>query len=296
VKSKEGFFTRADGGTLFLDEIGETPGNIQGMLLRTLAEGTVIPVGGSDERKVDVRIVAATDANIEEGGLDGTFRAALLHRLAGYEIRVPPLRERREDIPRLAVHFLETELEKIGETWRLIPQSMSRKLWFPCKLMLDLYRSDWPGNIRQLSNVIRQLVISSRGMEVLQVDDTVTRLFGAVPVLTKLRKKRATGSGRIVVNPDGTTAPQVDAEDLYKALVENEYEVAPAAQQLNMPRSSFYERLKRDPRFRIAKDILRAEIEEALGLSGGDIQAAARHLRISRRALLIRMRDFGIPT
>src|SRR5690606_584647 len=111
----DGVFVRADGGTLFLDEIGEAPPEVQPALLRALEEGEVWPVGAARARSVSVRVGAATDADLSARIADGRFRAPLLHRLAGYVIHLPPLRERRDDIPRLLVHFLRRELAAAGE-------------------------------------------------------------------------------------------------------------------------------------------------------------------------------------
>jgi two-component system nitrogen regulation response regulator GlnG len=114
-RRRAGYFERADSGTLFLDEIGVAPPEIQVLLLRTLESGEVQPVGSETAQRVDVRVVAATDANLETAVADGRFRAPLLHRLRGYEIRLPPLRERRDDVGRLLVHFLRQELAAMGE-------------------------------------------------------------------------------------------------------------------------------------------------------------------------------------
>ncbi|MCC7538346.1 MAG: sigma-54-dependent Fis family transcriptional regulator, partial [Deltaproteobacteria bacterium] len=177
-----GLFERAHGGTLFLDEIGETPPEIQAMLLRTLETGKVLAVGDRTEKTVDVRLIAATDADLEASTRSGAFRAALLHRLSGFVIHVPPLRQRREDIALLTVAFLANELRAIGEPERLrAPVEPGRTTpgapWFPASLMARLHRCDWPGNVRQLRNVVRQLVISSRGQPTLREDASVTAIL-----------------------------------------------------------------------------------------------------------------------
>src|SRR5215217_3178774 len=109
-RDREGFFRAAHGGTLFLDEVGEAPPEVQAALLRVLETGEVYPVGGHTPIAVQVRLVAATDAELEERIRDGRFKAPLLHRLSGYEVRLPPLRERREDIGLLFHHFAREEL------------------------------------------------------------------------------------------------------------------------------------------------------------------------------------------
>lgn len=292
-----GLFERADRGTLFLDEIGETPSNIQAMLLRTLAEGTIMPVGGTEERTIDVRIIAATDANIEQGAADGTFRAALLHRLTGYEIRVPPLRERREDIPRLAVFFLEKELAEIGETWRLVPQNMSRGLWFPPELMIRLFRHDWPGNVRQLGNVVRQLVISSRGMAELHVDDSVSRTLSEGPTRKSHTSLAAEHRDRAALRsprPAPRETRKLTDQEIYDALSACKWHVGPAAELLGIPRSTLYKLIERHPLIRKAKDISAEEIEECLSTCNGDIDRMADMLRVSPHGLRLRINELGM--
>ena len=170
VKDREGFFRAAHDGSLFLDEVGEAPPEVQVMLLRVLETSEIFPVGERTPVKVDVRLIAATDAQLEQQIQDGRFKAPLLHRLAGYEIRVPPLRERREDIGLLFHHFAREELESIGEVWRLKPDDSSTEPWLPAPLAARLVRFGWPGNIRQLRNITRQLIIGSRGHGLLRLD------------------------------------------------------------------------------------------------------------------------------
>ncbi len=175
-RDHDGFFLRATGGTLFLDEIGETPSDIQVMLLRVLETGEITPVGATRSKRVDVRLIAATDADLERLTRDGRFRLPLLHRLAGYELALPPLRKRRDDIARLFMHFLSKELETLGEGWRLEGHGRG-EAWLPASLMTRLVKYSWPGNVRQLRNVARQLVISSRGADALRIDHMVERLL-----------------------------------------------------------------------------------------------------------------------
>ncbi|MEM1182824.1 MAG: sigma 54-interacting transcriptional regulator [Acidobacteriota bacterium] len=179
-RRRSGFFVEAHGGTLFLDEIGETPSAIQPMLLRTLETHRVRPVGAEKEESVDVRILAATDAHLEDAIEAGEFRAPLLHRLSGYEIRIPPLRDRREDIPRLLLHFLRIELEAIGEAWRL-DEPPAKRPWLPATLVARFVDFDWPGNIRQLRNAARQLLISNRGAARLRLSRELEELFDSHP-------------------------------------------------------------------------------------------------------------------
>ncbi|MEM9487823.1 MAG: sigma-54 dependent transcriptional regulator, partial [Myxococcota bacterium] len=287
-----GLFERANEGTLFLDEIGETPGDVQAMLLRTLAEGTIMAVGHHSTRPVDVRIIAATDAKIEDGGEDGSFREALYHRLSGFEIRIPPLRERRDDIGRLAVHFLRQELNAIGELWRLEPEPTLRHLWFPPALMSRLYHHSWPGNIRQLGNVIRQLVISSRGSKELCIDDSVERVLGEKPPAGRPRVGTVPGSkGKGSSKGKGKPTNR----EVYIAMEACNWNVGPAARMLGVPRSTLYSLIERHPDIRKAKDLSRAELVTWVKRCNGDLDQLVEHFKVSRRGIKLRLNELDIP-
>ena len=143
-RSREGHFVRADGGTLFLDEIGAMGDRMQETLLRVLQDGDVRPVGGSLVRKVDVRIVSAGNARLERLVEEGRFRKDLYYRLNAILVAIPPLRDRREDIPRLAEHFLAETRRRAGGPVR----TLSREA------VAHLAAHDWPGNVRELKNVV----------------------------------------------------------------------------------------------------------------------------------------------
>jgi two-component system response regulator HupR/HoxA len=149
LKDKKGLFEMADKGTFFLDEIGDTSPQMQVKLLRVLQEGTFTPVGSTDMRKVDVRILAATNKNLREMVEQGTFREDLYYRLNVINIRVPPLKERKEDIPVLVEHFLA----KIAE------QSAKPKKQLMGRTVEKLYDYPWPGNVRELQNEIERLCV-----------------------------------------------------------------------------------------------------------------------------------------
>jgi PAS domain S-box-containing protein len=149
TQRREGRFALADGGTIFLDEIGELPLELQSKLLRVLQEGEFEPVGGSRTRRVDVRVVAATNRNLREETEKGRFREDLYYRLNVFPVHVPPLRERGEDIGLLASMFAERHARKLGRA--LAPLTPD------CVRRLQAYR--WPGNVRELENVIERAVI-----------------------------------------------------------------------------------------------------------------------------------------
>jgi Nif-specific regulatory protein len=150
---KKGLFEVADGGTLFLDEVGEMPLSLQAKLLRVLQEGEVRPIGSAVARRVNVRIVAATNRNLEREVSEGRFREDLYYRLKVFPLRVPALRERREDVPLLAAHFLQRYTREFG-----------RELAGFTQAALEVLRAyDWPGNVRELENEVQRAVIQAEG-------------------------------------------------------------------------------------------------------------------------------------
>lgn len=151
VKDKKGLFEAADKGTLFLDEIGDMSPTMQVKLLRVLQEGALIPVGGTDTKKVDVRVVAATNKDLKEMVETGTFREDLYYRINVINIVVPPLRDRKEDIPVLVDHFLSRGCKEKGVPLKsLAKRAMERIFDYP-----------WPGNIRELENEVERLIVLS---------------------------------------------------------------------------------------------------------------------------------------
>ena len=158
-RDRVGRFQLADGGTIFLDEIGEIPLESQGKLLRVLQESEFERVGDDITRSVDVRVIAATNRDLEKQIVDGEFREDLFYRISVFPVDVPPLRERGEDIVQLAQHFLEQTCADFGRE----PMSLTRTQ------VENLRRYNWPGNIRELKNVIERAVILSTG-KVLRLD------------------------------------------------------------------------------------------------------------------------------
>ena len=153
TEDKEGLFVAADGGTLFLDEIGEMPLSLQVKLLRVLDNSVVMPVGGTSGIQVDVRIISATNRDLEEMVKEGEFRQDLFYRLNVIDVAVPPLRERKDDIPLLVRHFVEKHAQKLGrEAMTVTPDAEAA-----------LRRFEWPGNVRELMNVIERAVALCTG-------------------------------------------------------------------------------------------------------------------------------------
>jgi len=222
VRDRAGKFAQADGGTLFLDEVGEMPVELQPKLLRALQERSVEPVGGSAPQKVDVRLVAATNSDLEKAIRDGAFREDLYYRLAVIPIHLPPLRERREDIPLLIRHFTA----KHG----------AEAISFSDEAVEALAAYDWPGNVRELENTVERLLIMREG-------DSVT--IGDLP--DKLRGIRGSGPAGSVVNlpAEGYPLEQLEREIVVEALERNGWNQTAAARFLRIPRHVLIYRMEK---------------------------------------------------
>jgi two-component system nitrogen regulation response regulator GlnG len=256
-RARPGLFARANGGTLFLDEVGEASTEVQALLLRALESGEIQPVGGEPAHRVDVRVVAATDADLEASVTAGRFRAPLLHRLDGYSLRTPPLRERPDDVARLLAHFLDHEWRSLGV--------VGPPPWPCADAVARLATADWPGNVRQLRNVARRLALGGQPFPDAGI--------GRAPSL----------------EPRVAHAPEVTDEVLLDTLRRHDFRVQSAARELRLPRTSVYERVARLTGRASPASLAAPEIDAALEESAGDLQAAARRLAVSLPALKRRL-------
>ena len=222
---KRGLFEVADGGTLFLDEVGEMPLALQAKLLRVLQEGEIRPIGATQPKRVNVRIVAATHRNLDKEVAEGRFREDLYYRLKVFPLRVPPLRERREDVAQLATFFLERYAREIGRRIAGIAQSALE--------LLTAY--EWPGNVRELENEIQRAVI--------QADD------GAfiTPEVLSPRLRKTEGVVKDVEPKKGTLKQMMDEIEkhlLIQALREHQNNKTSAAKTLGITREGLHKKLK----------------------------------------------------
>jgi anaerobic nitric oxide reductase transcription regulator len=195
VKDRAGKFEVADGGTLFLDEIGEMPLEIQPKLLRALQQGEIQRVGSDRVHRANVRVIAATNRNMAREVEQGRFRADLYHRLAVFPLRVPPLRERREDIAALASHFADVAARRVG-----VPQ-----VRFEAEAMAGLTAADWPGNVRELENVVARAVLRA-GADARRTGDTDVVTIGPSHLDVSASDAPA-APARAIESPDGDVRP-----------------------------------------------------------------------------------------
>ncbi len=302
-RKKTGLFQQAQGGTLFLDEIGETPAEVQPMLLRALESHEIRPVGSAEPLPADVRIVAATDADLEAAIAAGSFRAPLYHRLAGYAVRLPALRQRRDDIGRLFYHFLADELARLDETtW---PTYQDERPWPPAELVARLARHDWPGNVRELRNVVRRLVLTGRDAPPDVLAAQLEEVLAAPSAPAPSPAPPAPAPPEAPVPPEVPAAAiparrrlrkisEVSEEELLAALEAHRFKLKPTAEALGLSRINLYRLIESCPAVRKATDLGRAEIENALERCGGDREAAAAELRVSLQGLKRQITALGL--
>jgi len=220
IKDRQGKFTLADGGTLFLDEIGELPIDLQPKLLRALQEQAFEPVGGTTEQ-VDVRVVAATNRDLEEAMLNGEFREDLYYRLAVVPMKLPPLRERKDDIPLLLEFFLKKQQADVS-------------VRFSDEVIEFLTKYSWPGNVRELENVVEQMLIL-RQADLLQLSDLPERIG-----------RRSVRNGGVLNLPDeGYSLEALEQEAVEEALRRCNGNKTKAAAFLRIPRHTLLYRLEK---------------------------------------------------
>ncbi len=222
IRDKEGLFKVAIGGTFFLDEVGETSPAIQVKLLRVLQEREIIPVGGTSPIKVNVRLIAATNADLEKDVQDGRFRPDLYYRLNVIPIVIPPLRKRRDDIPLLVDHFLRIATEKMG-----------RKVAISKEALEILINYDWPGNVRELENVIERAVILQEHAQV-RVEDLPSR------VRDHTRERR-----KLVMDKAQITLEELEKEYLISVLDKTNWQKKRASSILGINASTLYRKIQR---------------------------------------------------
>jgi Nif-specific regulatory protein len=262
VQARSGWFEQAHGGTIFLDEIGELPLAMQAKLLRTLQEGTLVRLGGTREVRIDVRLVAATNRELAREAEAGRFRQDLFYRLNVVPIRLPSLRERREDIHPLALHFLSRA-----------NQAHQRNVYLSAGALTLLEQNPWPGNVRELGNVIERLVLladhtvvqapelaryldaGTAGPSVAPPEPSPSPLPGAATAVRNAPSADTTGTTNVPAPPDAPWAPALvreyqpahshSTDTLQQALAAHQGNQSRAAQALGLTLRQFGYRLRK---------------------------------------------------
>ena len=229
IADQTGYFERANGGTLFLDEVGDMPIETQVKLLRALDDSAITPIGATESKKVDIRVIAATNTDLKAKVEAGLFRLDLYFRLAGMLIEISPLRERKVDIPLLAEYMLSAlAVEMEVPTPELTPKAVEA---------LEGYA--FPGNVRELRNIIEHALIVSEGTVIQR--EHLRFLFPHVDVFSFSRTGISTASPL----PDPVEGMLDEQERIGRALVANRGNIAKTARQLGLSRQALYRRLEK---------------------------------------------------
>jgi transcriptional regulator with PAS, ATPase and Fis domain len=241
LKSKQGLFQAADGGTIFLDEVGELPLELQAKLLRVLQEKEVRPVGSNQRIKVDVRVIAATNRDLESAYKNGTFRKDLYFRLNVVTLFVPALRERRSDIPMLVHWFLD----------RYAPGA---EMPVASSAMKALMQYEWPGNVRELENCVERAVALGNG-QLIDLGDLPPSIASGslMPAVIESSARNAIFDpdlATIGADPVRSASGTTDLEDIERATIQRVFEQvkgdkALAGRMLGISRATLYRKLKR---------------------------------------------------
>jgi transcriptional regulator with GAF, ATPase, and Fis domain len=233
ARDKMGLFEAADGGTVFLDEIGDMSKSVQASLLRVLQENEIKPLGETSVRHIDIRIVAATNKNIKQMIVDNSFRQDLFYRLSVLPVHLPPLKERREDIPLLIKHFLEKESLKAG----MVEKKISTDA------LQSLVSYSWPGNIRELENLIRYLMVTAQDeyIELLNIPLHVRNQSTEIDPFVSSKDD----ANDFIINLCSMTWPQLEKEYVKSLLEKSNGNITWAAKASGVNRSTFASRMRK---------------------------------------------------
>ncbi len=278
VESRKGYFEIADGGTIFLDEIGETPLATQVKLLRVLENGEFMRVGASVSRKSDVRVIAATNKNLESEVQQKRFRADLYFRLRSVNIVIPPLRSRREDIPLFVEHFIGEFTEKNRITFAGFTDDATE----------TLLNYEWPGNVRELRNVLESIVVLGKG----------TRI-GEDELLKYLRPSRVEVGERNLPVRSNRTVEQAERELIYRALLDLKSsmielrEIVEHQAPNGRGNNGHQEGVEANASLSL-DEMERRMIKSSLERYHGNRRLAARELNISERTLYRKIKELNL--
>jgi DNA-binding NtrC family response regulator len=223
--NKEGKFEAADGGSVFLDEIGDLPGQLQMKVLRVVQEGEIDIVGGTTPRRVNIRIIAATNRDLRQMMAEGEFRQDLYYRLNVAPLQLPPLRDRREDISLLIHFFAERICKRFGKS----PVTINNRI------LHKLESYSWPGNVRELENTVERLIVFSQN-DTARMDDLPEEIA---------QPKLAVGKAVLQIPPEGISLTEVDRELIVTALERNQWNQTRAADFLHISRNVLVYRMQK---------------------------------------------------
>lgn len=296
--NRAGCFLQADNSSLFLDEIGEASPQVQVALLRVLETGVVQAVGSEKEQKVDVRIIAATDANLEQLIGKESFRMPLLQRLSGLVIEISPLRKRPEDIGVVLSKFLREALEQSNQLDKLVNTNNSHYCywaWFYAQCCA----LQWPGNVRQIKNVAMQLSISLMEHKDVSTFDWLAFVnhisSQVVPSTTKDSAGNLTNNDSEQASGSHKRKPrEIEDQEIIEALKKNNWQIKQSAEQLNISRAALYIRMDANPQIKRAGNLSATQLNKSFCASSGNLDEMVSELKVSKSALKRRLHEIGL--
>jgi len=260
-QNREGYLAQAHGGSLFLDEVGDLPAEVQTLLLRVLETRQYQSLGSSEIKRFDARLIAATDVDLEAAMAEDRFRSSLYHRLSAMEIRLPALREQRQNIGIILYHLLQQEADQLGVSKHCLAiRAPQQQPWFPSQWLHQLALAQWPGNIRQLRNFARQVLLLGHHLANLDNEPQLHQLIKVVcdarapqnPNITS-HTQHSQSNHSNNSNPTGPSnngarrLRDYSDDELLQILARLEWRLLKVATELQVPRSSLYDRIKRSP-------------------------------------------------
>ncbi len=286
IGQKKGYFEAADKGTIFLDEIGEMPLNTQVKLLRVLETSEVMRVGGTESFKVDVRVIAATNKNLEQAVNSNEFRRDLYFRLKAITLNIPPLRKRKQDIPVLVQKFADEYMQKNNIPFK----------GFAPEAVEQLLKYHWPGNVRELRNFVETAIILNKG-----------EIVRPAYVLSSLNLQQEQPLSDNLPVPLNKTPDQAERELIYRTLISLKLDMSEMKQMLQFlmqqaqntaPPMQGYTSAERDSSKEVQPTTMsgmeRQLIKDTLEKYGGSRRKTARALQISERTLYRKIHEYGL--
>jgi two-component system nitrogen regulation response regulator GlnG len=284
AQTRDGYFHEASGGTLFLDEIGLARSDVQTALLRVLETGEVRRLGGTRSKRVDVRLLAATDSTTIDRAVEGAgFSQALFHRLSASSIRLPPLRSRREDLGVLLLRFLRDALAQTGDAQKLATPPAAKRPWLSAEIFPVLAAAAWPGNVRQLRNFAMEVAVANRGLPLARIPPSLVE-----SIISEVPPADTPPPALPQVLP--SKAKRVSSTKVREALERNDFQPAKAARELRVARSTIYEHMLREPNLRVLGSMSDEDFQRHVDACKGDLTLVAQRLRVSHRAVQLRAR------
>lgn len=286
---QSGYFQRAAGGSLFIKDIDTTPKALQPLLLRALETGHCMSKDGTVAQNFQTRVIAGTTEDLATLVRNDRFHGPLRQRFAGLVIHVPALAARMEDLGLLFKHFLEQEVCRVGCQHRLRQQDPQADPWLPAPLAAALFEYDWPGNLRQLQQCARQLVMAGQYLDQIPMAEW-----------DQFQADASAWDADVRIQPldteDGRPLETISTDTLHTAMTAERYELSAVAARLNISQHVLYALIRRTAGLHLIGDLEPATIIDAFQQTNGDMDAMVTALQVSKSALAQRVHELGLST